>query len=169
MVKINLKEKINRKSLITICSAILFILIVIILIKVLDKSDEYKPTIIDNSQVKYITVSEEISDDPNRVEISGKKMAKKHCFEKICVSDVEILCYENTGIINYTIWNTGKKASDVNLKIKIDDFSGYIVIDKLKPGNKYRGHIGYEGFDLRKTKSYKLKEMSEKEKKNVIK
>lgn len=169
MVKINLKEKFNRKNLIILFSIILFVFLVIILIKVLQNDEEYHPQIIDNSQVKYITVSEEISDDPNRVKISGKKMAKKHCFGEICVSDVEILCYERTGIINYIIWNTGKNSSAVNLKIKIDNFSGYIVVDKLEPGQKYRGHIGYEGFDLRKTKSYKLQEMSEAEKNNIVK
>lgn len=169
MKKINLKEKINRKNLIILFSVILFILIVIVMIKVLKKDDEYKPQIIDNSQIKHITIVEEISDDPNRVEISGKKMARKQCFGNICVSDVQILCYEGTGIINYIVWNTSKKSEDVNLKIKIGDFSGYIVIDKLKPGKKYKGHIGYDGFDLRETKSYKLQKMSEAEKNNIVK
>lgn len=171
MKKENIKKFLNKKNLIIICSVLLFVLIIIILVEVFDKSgiDDNKPKPIDYSNVKYITVSDELSDDPDRIKISGKKMKKEQCYDNICISDVEILCYENIGTISYIIWNTETVAKDVYLKIKIGDFNGHILVDKLEPGDKYRGHIGYDGYDLRKTKSYKLQPMTDDEIKAIVK
>lgn len=170
MKKENIKKFLNKKNLIIICSVLLFVFIIIILVEVFDKNGiDDNPNPVDYSNVKYITVSDELSDDPDRVKISGNNMKKEKCYDNICVSDVEILCYENVGTISYIIWNTENVSKEVYLKIQIGDFNGHILVDKLEPGDKYRGHIGYDGYDLRKTKSYKLKPMTEDEIKAVVK
>lgn len=162
-------EKIDKKKLIIVISIVLFLLLFVILIMITkDKEEVTNPPKIDVSKIKGVYVSEERTYYSDSVFLSGKKLAKENCYKKVCVSDLEIVCTENSGEIDYVLQNKSKSKQSIYLKIVVGKYNGYVIRENVNPGEKVNGHIGYSGYDLRKTKSYKLKPMTDEEKKAIV-
>ncbi len=170
-----LKKKINeldRKVLIFVFSAILLLLLLLIVINTIhnkDNDDVDTPSKIDVSKIKGVYVSDERTYYDDSVFLSGKRLSKEKCFDDICVSDIKIICNEKSGEIDYVLKNNGENKKSIYLKIVIGKYSGYIIKENVDSKVKTEGHIGYSGYDLRKTKSYKLKPMTDDEIKAIVK
>lgn len=169
-----LKKKINefdRKKLIFVFSVILLLLLLLIIINIIHSKDDNvdTPSKIDVSKIKGIYVSDERTHYDDSVFLSGKRLSKEKCFDDICVSDIKITCNEKSGEIEYVLKNNNKSKKAIYLKIVIGKYRGYIIKENVDSSVKINGYIGYSGYDLRKTKSYKLQPMTDDEIKAIVK
>lgn len=168
---IKFKEKVikNKKSVIISIIVVIILLLLIVLLNVFKKEDDKKKYNLDYTNIDNIFFSDEVISDPDRVYVSNDDLSKQQCVNDFCVSDVFIVCYNNRGNINYSIVNKSDKTRSAYLKMIIDDKTSYIILDKLKPNKKYSSVIGYDGYDFRKVKNYKLEIMSIGEREAFVK
>ena len=94
-------KKLSKKNkIIFLIASILFVLLIIIVICVL----AFNHSKVEEDPSK-ITILPGILDDPDRVTVSSWKLNKEQCVNNICVRNVQIVCYDDRGNINYKITN----------------------------------------------------------------
>ena len=77
-------------------------------------------------------------DDPKKLDLSSypegtkinttNNLKKKHCLDKICISNVYIYYNNGTGTISYTLDNKSKKAKKGNFKLIFDNNNYNLVL-----------------------------------------
>ena len=109
------------------------------------------------SSANEVDFSDELSEDPNRKEVvvsASTDKDKSNCVNNICVTNVDVSCYSDRGVINFTVVNNNSSAvTSGYLKLYVGDYSALIWYSALNGKGTYNGFHAYEGYDLRSVDS----------------
>lgn len=172
MDKINFKEKLKDKKVyipLIIIGILIVILILFLVGNVVSKITASK-------EKKYVSSAQEVSfvdelgTDANRKEVTVSANNGDKCVDSICVTSIKILCYDDRGVINFTVKNNSSSTSNGDfLRIVIGEgdnaYSAVIWYDKVEPGQTVDGFHSYFGYDLRGfgSSKYKVEELSDED------
>lgn len=118
-------------------------------------------------------------DDPKKLDLSSypegtkinttNNLKKKHCLDKICVSDVYIYYNNGTGTISYTLNNKSKNANKGNFKLIFDNNNEVVINYDFTKEDNYESFASYMGNDLENVNDYKLVKLTKSEESKIIK
>lgn len=172
MSKINFKDKKVYIPLIIVSILLVILLLfgVSNLVSLLSNNKKYK-------EANGIDFIDKLGEDENRKSFSvnvnevkidsedeNSETIKEDCTSKnICISDVDVLCYEDRGVIEFTVVN--KSSSDSNggfLNLKIGGYTAVIWYDAVKAGASVKGFHSYDEYDFKSLIDEETKEFKEK-------
>lgn len=125
------------------------------------------------SSANEVDFSEELSADSDRKEVevtASTDKDKSNCVNNICVTSVDVSCYSDRGVINFTVVNNNSSAvTSGYLKLYVGDYSAIIWYDELTGKGTYNGFHAYEGYDLINTdsKNYYVSELNDADRTSI--
>lgn len=166
--KINFKDKKVYIPLIVIAILILILCMFGIakLVNILS-SKENKYTASTVQEVEFI---DKLGTDSNRKSITLKSSnTNSKCYNDICVTNVKVLCYDNRGVVEFTVTNNSSSKKDGGyLKLTIGSYSAVIWHDEVDSGSSVDGFHSYEGYDLKSSSTYSVSGLDDDDKSTIV-
>lgn len=173
MSKINIKFDFKDKRVYIPCIIIGILLLFLILFGVSNLVSNISGKEKFTSNVKSAEFKDELGEDSSRKSVVVKANTNEKCNSKnICVESVNILCYNDRGVIEFKVVNNSSSNSDggyLNLKIG-NNYNAVIWYDAVESGKSVEGFHSYDGYDLRNASknSYSVSDLSDNDKSSIV-